>query len=160
MAAVSTIPAFKTALRERLAVDPALSGVHIARTSPYPEREGKELVIIGRAVSQHDEGGSGGQRTAALGAGRREERYTVELTVSVIAPARTLGTVLEDRAYEIAGVIELSLRSWRTQAPSPFGGVVRWALVTSCGDDDEGFLGDGKTREYHLIMRISCAQRI
>ncbi len=158
--AVSTIPAFKQALKERLAADAGLAGVHISRADPYPEREGRELVIVGRAVSAHDEGGSGGQRTAALGAATREDRYVVEVLVSVIAPVHTKGDAVEDRAYEIAGVIETSVRAWRTSTPSPFGGVVRWALVTSCGDDEERFSADAKTREYRLTMRISCAQRI
>lgn len=164
MPSTSTIPAFKAALLARLQADTALGAasppVQVVWGHPYPRQPESELVMIGRANSQSDEGAEypAGQRAAGLGRLSREERYTVEVTVSVLRKARdTSYQVIETRAYQLAAAVESSLKAWAAQ-PTPFDGVVRWALVTACGDDVEAI--STEEREGRVSMRITCSQRL
>ncbi len=162
--ASSTIPAFKAALLARLTVDVALGAasppVQVSWGHPYPKQPERDLVIIGRAESAADEGADfpGGQRSGALGRFSREERYVVTVAVSVLRQNRDAPySDIETRAYQIASAVEVSLRTWAAQT-IPYDGIVRWAFVTSCGDDVEAI--NTEEREARVLMRLSCSQRL
>lgn len=142
----SSIPAFKAALETRLAA--ALS-VTVTYGPPKAGEFGeREWVWLGGARST--------QETAAMGQRRREEVWTQDVIVSCVAPARDDHQVLTERAFEISGDIEDSLRAWSAPG-SAFDAVVRTALLT--GQDLEEFLSV-EERESRITVRITCTNRI
>lgn len=151
----STAPTVKAAIRTRLAADSNLTNVQITHGSPYPKRPEGELVLIGRAVAGDPFGTFGaGQSPHALGQTSREERYTIDLVVSVLSSARDDYATLEARAYQIAGYIDTNLRAWQASA---FDGVARWVIPTG-SEDREGL--DNDNREASVTMTLSVAARI
>lgn len=142
----STIPAFKAALKTRL--EGALD-VTVTYGPPKPgEFLEREWVWLGGARSS--------QESAAMGQRRREEVWTQDVIVSCVKPSREDQQDLTERAFEISGDVEDSLRSWSAPG-SAFDGVVRTALIT--GQDLEEFLSV-EERESRLTVRITCANRI
>lgn len=153
--ATSTIPAFKSALVARLQADTDLAGVQVTYGLPAPKGPDREWVWVGNAQAT--------QETAAMGQRRREEEWTQEVVVSCLTPVRESQETLTERAFEIAGVVEDSLRAWLAPSEGPFGGVVRHALVVGMdlvevvSTDPQGV---AKDREARVTVRISCANRI
>jgi hypothetical protein len=119
--ATSSIPTFKSALKTRLLADANFTAIQVSRGSPYPDRDREELVIIGDANGENME--PVGFSTTA-----REEEYSIEMVVSVLKSPLEKFETLEDRAFVIAGYIENSINTWRSEA-SPFGGINGWALI-------------------------------
>jgi hypothetical protein len=147
--ATSTIPALKSALVARLQADTDLFAVTVTYGPPQPgEFASKEFIWVGAARSE--------QNTAAMGQKRREETWIQDIVVSCLTALRNDQETLTERAFELAGVVEDSLRTWSTTQPF-FGGVVRWALVV--GMDLDEFV-DTEEREARLTMRVACAERI
>lgn len=146
----SSIPRFKAALLSRLQALPALAGVQVSWGHPLPARLEGELVLIGDVASDAD--------PVALGTGAREERYRLELTISVAGTSRMPHRTYEERAFVLAGVVESSIVAWRTEA-NPFAGAVAWA-IPSVSAVSEGVSASGDARESKLLMIISCVARI
>ncbi len=145
----SRVPALKSALVARLQADSDLSGIAVTYGPPTPgEWAEREFIWVGAARAA--------QETAALGQKRREETWIQDVVVSCVATMRNDQETLTDRAYELAGVVEDSLRAWSTTQPF-FGGVVRWALVV--GMDLDEYVND-QEREARVTMRVACAERI
>jgi hypothetical protein len=144
----STIPDLKAALLTRLKAATGLANVQITYGIPGPAAAEREWIMLGNA--------RGDQESAAVGAQRREERYVLEVLVSVVRPLREDQKTVTERAYELAGAIEKSIRDWGSESPA-FGGVVRWALVTGTDLTERA---DSQEREAEVLVRVSCAQRI
>lgn len=165
--AVSTIPAFRTALLARLAAETwPTSTPQIARSHPYPAHTELELVYLLGTRNDDPIGTSygGGQRPAQLGTQKNEERYVQVVMVSVAESAMADVATMEARAFELAGVIETSMRNWRTAA-TPYGGVVRWAIVSGVQLDGPHLVaGESKqsppTREVVVTVDVACSARI
>lgn len=154
--ASSTIPALKAALHSRLLADGGLDGVTVSYGVPFGSLP-RELVLLGNARADDPTGGRpGGQSSAAMGAQRREERYALELLVSVIKPAEQ--QTVTERAFAIADQIEDSVRAWGAAAAA-FGGVVRWALVTATSLE-ELVAPNGSERQAIVSVDVACAARI
>ena len=157
-ATTSTIPAFKRALKARLAADPALAGIQVFRADPFPDEPAEERIAIGRARPDDP------FRTSSFGAGQtsattrrdREERYVVEVVVQVVVAKQNSAEAIEERAYEISALIEASIHAWGSEVPH-FDGIVRMAQVSTT-EDWQG-LGE-HTREARVTLGIAAAQRI
>lgn len=156
--AVSTIPALKAALRTRLSADAGLAGVQITYGHPYPAAPAGETIFLGNSKDDNPTGGlfPGGQSSAAFGAQRREERYTIELFCMKRDNNRQDQQVLTERAFVLAGVVEASIRAWGAASPA-FGGVVRWVLVTAV-DHVEVTSADVRWADVRIIL--SCSARL
>lgn len=154
--ATSTIPAFKAALVARLQADASLTGVQVSYGMPYPPPGERETVLVLGTRADDPTGGSGGQRAAALGQLRREERYVLELVVSVLKPAQEDQQDVTERAFALAAAIEDSIRTWGTASP-PFGGLIRWAQVTSVTHSEPA---NAQEREAAVGIDLACAARI
>ena len=153
--ASSTIPALKAALLARLQADAALAGVQVSWGIPFGELA-RECVILGDARAEDATGGRpGGQSTVAIGTRAREERYLLELLVRVLKGASQ--QEVTERAFALAAAVEDSLRAWAGEAP-PFGGVVRWALVT--GTPLEEFPAANGERMAIVTVEVAAAERI
>jgi hypothetical protein len=157
--ATSTIPTFKAALLSRLQADAGMTGVTVTYGVPVGLTNVREWVMLGNTRPDDPTQGTfpGGQSTAAIGQKRREERYVLEVLVSVLRPVRESQQDVTERAFVIAGVIETSLRSWSTASPAFSGAGVRWALVTSVSHDEN--VGK-QEREAAVRLDIACAERI
>ena len=146
----SSIPRFKAALLSRLQSLPALSGVQVSWGHPLPARLEGELVLIGDVASDTE--------PAALGSGAREERYRLEITVSVAGTSRTPHRTYEERAFVLAGIVESSITAWRTEV-NPYGGTVAWA-IPGVSATSEGVSTSGDAREAKVLLTVECAARI
>lgn len=165
---ISTANQVKAALLARLQSDPALSGVQITHGHPYPNRPEREIVMIDRASAGSNLGDRypAGQRPRALNVTSREERYTLDVIVSVIGAARDRYPDLEERAYAIASAVDDSIRTWRDTTPSAYDGAARWVVVTSV-EDREGLAIPGRDtdaaeggREAVVRVELSVAAGI
>jgi hypothetical protein len=155
--ATSTIPAFIDALLARLGADSSLAGVLVCDS--VPDAATREMLIVWGTRDDSPDQGSfpGGQSSAAIGQRSREERYVVELLVTVVRPRRESQTGIRNRGFEIAAAIESSLRSWGEVVPR-FGGIVRFAGVTSVHYDPT--LPGDNSRGANVWVEIACQQRI
>jgi hypothetical protein len=163
---VSTIPALRTALLVRLAAETWPTATpQITRSHPYPAPAEAEMVYL--AGTQNDDPiGSqfgGGQTPSAFGMERHEERYVQTLMVSIVKNAREDVAVMEARAFEIAGVIETSIRNWRSTA-TPYDGVVIWCIVSGVRLDSAHLVaaeaGSPPSREVLITIELACAAGI
>ena len=146
----SSIPRFKAALLSRLQSLPALSGVQVSWGHPLPARIEGELILIGDFAADVD--------PVALGTGAREERYRLEITISVAGTSREPLRTYEERAFVLAGLVESSILAWRTEV-NPYGGTVAWAIPgVSAGS--EGVSASGDAREAKLLLAVTCVARI
>jgi hypothetical protein len=155
--ATSTIPAFIDALLARLGADSSLAGVLVCDS--VPDAATREMLIVWGTRDDSPDQGSfpGGQSSAAIGQRSREERYVVELLVTVVRPRREGQTGTRARAFELAAVVENSLRSWGEVSPR-FAGIVRFAGITSVHYDPT--LPNSDTRGANVWVEIACQQRI
>lgn len=164
--AVSSIPALRTALLARLAAETwPTSTPQFARSHPYPERMQPDLIYLVGTRNEDPIGSDyrGGQSPAQLGAQRNEERYVQPVVVSVLRNSREDAEAMELRAFELAGVIETSMRNWRSN-PTPYDGVVRWCLIAGVQLDGPHLIADGSTspkeREVAITVDLACSKRI
>lgn len=106
--ASSTIPALKAALVARLAADASIvaAGVQVTYGDPYPAPIADEWIWVGSTNS------TPGESAAALGMQRREERYTLDVTIGKRDDSRALQKAVTERAFLLASYIENSMRSW------------------------------------------------
>lgn len=167
MTVQSTIPAFKAALFARLQADVLIgaAATPVLVTYGLPGQGQRHLprewVFIGDTrpddPTHGDSPYGGGQTTGAMGQLRREERYVMELVVSVIGAGLDAQRTCTERAFAIAGAIETSLRSWQAQA-NAIDNVVRWALVTSLFHEE----GIDKAGDHacSVTIDVACAARI
>lgn len=165
---ISTANSVKAALRSRLLNEAALSGVQISHGHPYPDRPEREVVMIDRAAAGSNLGDRfpAGQRPRALNTTSREERYTLDVIVSVNGSARDRYPDLEERAYAIATAVDDSIRTWRDTTPSAYDGAARWVVVTAI-EDREGLAIPGRDtdaadggREAVVRIELSVAAGI
>lgn len=153
--ATSTVPALKAALLARLQARTGLTGVQITWGRPHGSLE-REWIMLGDTRSVDPTGQEkGGQSTAALGRQRREERYVLDVWVSVLKPALEEQSTVTARAYALVAEIENELR-----ADGSVGGAVRWALITDASDLSEALAKNAQERESQVRVEIACAQRI
>lgn len=104
----------------------------------------------------------GGQIPIAMGMAQQEEHYVQTLMVSVVRNARDDVAVMEARAFELAGVIETSIRNWRTTS---YDGVVQFCYVDSLRLDSAHLIAaeGGKTppsREVLITLELACSALI
>jgi hypothetical protein len=155
--ATSTIPAFMDALYTRFAADATLSQAQVCDGLPWPQGLEREAVIIMSARPGDPTGEeAGGQRAAALGRQRREERYIVQVFVSVLKPARETQRATRDRAFELVAAIENSIKAWGGENPA-YAGTVRIAQVTATTLEQPAAKDD---REALITVDIACQQRL
>ena len=165
---VSTIPALRTALLVRLAAETWPTATpQIARSHPYPEPSADEMIYLAGTQNADPIGSQfgGGQTPSVFGMDRHEERYVQTLMVSVVRNAREDVAAMEARAFELAGVIETSVRNWRTTTPSPYDGVVTFCYVDGLRLDSAHLIAaeGGKTppsREVLITIELACAAGI
>lgn len=152
--ATSTIPAFIDALYARFQADVTINTAQVCDGLPWPKQLEPEAVLIMAARPGDPTGfGAGGQRAAALGAQHREERYVVDVVVSVLKPSRETQQSARARAFQLAAAIETSIKSW---GPA-FGGIVRVAQITGITLDQPA---NQDAREARVVVEIACQQRI
>ncbi len=156
---VSSAPRVKRALVQRLRDDPALSGVQVSHGHPYPEKPEGALIEVRRSRPADPVGVMpGGHTQAAHGSrGEREERYTIDVVVTVQATPRNRYPDMEEQAYAIASLVDANVRAWQQTTPAAFDGVARWVLVSST-EDDEAL--DNDAREASVLVTLAVAARI
>ena len=125
----------------------------------------REFVLLGNTRPEDGTTGTlfqGGQASAALGGRAREERYVLESIISVVDKQRNrTQQQVTERAFEVAGHIEASLRDWETESgPSLFEATgVRWAQVTALTHQEYSPQETGE-RSCWVFMDISVSARI
>lgn len=158
MSTTSTVPAFKAALKTRLAAADGLTSVQVVRIDPYPLAPAQEFIVVSRARPEDalaDSKFGGGQTTATTGLSR-EERYVVEVICRVQASRRVAAETIEERAYEIASYVQSSVDDWAREAPA-FDGLVRVAVVVRT--EDWSGMTD-QDRETRVTIGIGVSARI
>lgn len=164
---VSTIPALRTAILARLAAETWPTATpQLARSHPYPARTEGELVFLAGTQDADPVGSQfpGGQTPSTFGMARHEERYVQTLMVSVVGNAMADVAAQEARAFEIAGVIETSIRNWRSNA-TPYDGVVIWCIVSGLRLDSVHLVAaesgqSPSSREVVITIDLACAAGI
>ena len=149
--AVSTVPAVKAALLSRIdsATDAATT---VSWGVPRGDKQ-RDWVMIGKALTE--------QSPAAVGQQRREERYTVTVTVTVVRADVETPQSVSERAHAIVGQIEDNVRSDAT-----LGGVANLihAQVTKTDPDDVLLVDDAGQptgrRMTEVIVHVTCLARI
>ena len=165
---VSTIPALRTALLARLAAETWPTATpQILRSHPYPVLAENEMIYLAGTQNSDPIGSlfGGGQRPAAIGQRKQEERYVQTVIVSVIGNAMADVAVQEARAFQLAGVIETSVRNWATTSPSAYDGVVRWCFVSGLRLDSAHLVAaeggqSPSSREILITIDLACTARI
>lgn len=160
----SRIPAFKAALATRLAADSDLTGVTITYGFPAAPTPDKDWVLLGNTRPEDTSDSDrypGGQTSNALGHLTREERFVLEVIISVIRPIRETQQVTTERGFTIAGHIEDSIRAWLTETSPSFATATgcRWALVTALTHQEFVSTQSGE-REARLFMDVAVSARI
>lgn len=141
----SSVVAFKVGLKERLLADDALSGVQISIGNPHPNKMQDELIIIGKATIEPLE------YTAGMSAAN--EKYRLDLVISVIGSARTSLLDLQTRAYQIADAIDASVIAWK-----PAYGNKANVVMVGQKVDAESVASD--IREASITMSLNVWKRI
>lgn len=104
---ISTIPAFKSALFDRLVADTDLEGVQITYGVPHPRDTDADWVWVADARAEQENYQMGRKIPR-----RRMERWNQEVMVSCVRTNRNDQQELTARAFAIADVIDDSLRAW------------------------------------------------
>lgn len=162
---VSTIPALRTALLARLAAESwPTSAPQIARSHPYPARLEDELVYLAGTQDADPIGSQfgAGQVPIAFGMARQQEHYVQTLMVSVVGSAMADVATQEARAFELAGVIESSVRAWRLTS---YDGVVTFCYVDGLRLDPPHLIAaengqSPSSREVLITIELACAADI
>lgn len=145
--ATSSIPTVKGALLEHLSA--ALPDVQVTWSTPT-DGPGPEWVRIGNVIGDQD--------AAALGRQRREERYRVEVLVSVVRPEIEEPQEVAERAFAILAEIEDDVRADETLGIDlPGAAQFVWARIEKT-DLVEG-LGGGE-RWAEVTVHVACVARI
>lgn len=163
----SSIPAFKAALVNRLRGDGRFSVVDVMYGLPAIN-PGQDAVLVGntRPDDPTRESMFAGGQSQWLGGGStpcREERYVLEVLISVARPWRSEQQATTERAFEIAAAIDESLLAWQLQ-DTAFDGVVRWAQVTGV-THEEGHSATSTPddtpahRVTRILMDVACSNQ-
>lgn len=160
----------KSALVARLQADATVADGNVLVSYGLPNAPTRELprewVYTGNTREDDPtRGGSpygAGQTSAALGNRKREERYVLEIVVSVVKGSLEVQQAVVERAFTIAAGIENSIRTWGDTSPNAFSGVVRWALVTGLYHKEGAEMGDGGSgnRFCDVYIDVACSARI
>lgn len=140
----------KKALVARLGARPALAGkvtYGVPRVTPTTE-----WIHVGRI--------EGDETAVSLGRssqGRREERFQIVVTISVIRSWIDDPEDVADRAFALLAEIEDELRDAPTLGLDPGTDGLYWAGVVRKDVDEEG---DGSQRQAVVIVRVGCMARI
>lgn len=165
----SSIPVFKAALVDRLKADGRLRQVDVMY-GLNAVNPGQDAVLIGntRPDDPTRESVFPGGQSQWLGGGStpcREERYVLEVLISVARPWRSEQQATTERAFEIAAAIDDSLIAWQVQGDAPsFDGVVRWAQVTGV-THEEGHSAVANPddppahRVTRILMDVACSNQ-
>ncbi len=143
----STVPRFKAALLARLQSAPGLAGIQVSWGNPHPARLADELIILATATAL--------QTPGSLGTRERDERYTLDIIVSVSGPARATQQSLEERAFSLAAVIEKSIIDWR-ESGLPHDILMAQVEGITSG---EAFTPQGDTREASVVLTVAVLAR-
>lgn len=162
---ISTAPSVKQALAQRLADDPEIrrGGHVVAHGHPHPvsppTTAASALIEIRRVRPGDPVGDRGpGHSPAAHGSsGQREERYTIDVVVTVAGNPQNRYAEMEQNAYDAATLVDQSVRAWAETLPKPYDGLARWVLVSSVEDDEA--LTD-QAREASVVVTLAVAARI
>ncbi len=139
----STISRFKAALLARLQADPGLASIQASWGNPHPARLADELIVIDVATAR--------QTPGSMGTRRQDERYTLDIIISVSGPARITQQALEERAFTLSTVIEISIINWR-ESGLPLD--ILWAQVEGI-TSGEAFTTQGDTREASVVLSLA-----
>lgn len=146
--AESSIPTLKAAFLTRFNEDTDFKNFQVSRGHPFPlPLEGK-LVVIGKATSEVVAGSIGGTI--------REEKYVLEILISVIDQPRVPFVELETEAYRIVALIENSIASWQGDN---YQDIFCGWMVPVGTEDWEGVIrhettGQPQSRECGIKMKI------
>lgn len=163
----SSILALKTALVNKFTADALIGGNGALVTFGLPSAPRRELprdwVCIGNTHPENptdgEPGFSGGQTSANMGQQGREERYTIEVVVSVLRGKMEDQLAVNTIAFGYSDAIENSIRAWNKQAGlNACDGVVRWCLVTELYHND-GVAPDGD-RFCNVFITLAISNRI
>ncbi len=111
--------------------------------NPHPARLADELIVLDAATAR--------QTPGSLGTRERDERYTLDVIVSIAGPARIPQQSLEERAFALAAVIGKSVVDW-CESGLPLG--ILWAQVEGV-TSGEAFTPQGDTREASVVMTVA-----
>ena len=101
--ATSSIPAFRAALRTRLAARAGLAGVQI--TDGAPANPAREMIALASTSAQQEYRGIGGPIGAS-----KQETFDLEVIVSVLREGRDT-TGADTRAFALLAEIEAAVRT-------------------------------------------------
>jgi len=153
--ATSTVPALKAALLARLTARAGLAGVQITYGKPHSSLE-DEWIMLGDTSAGDPTGEErAGQSSKVIGRRSREERYLLDVWVSVIGSGLEEQQVVTERAYELVAEIEDELGDDPT-----VNGIVRTAQVADASELTEAIAKNGQHREAQVRVRVACAERI
>ena len=162
MAVASCIPSFKAALVTRLDAATDASTI-VSYGIPISLTDANDWVWVGNAQGADPIGDvGGGQRTAAMGRKRQEERWVQDIVVSVLRSVSESQQTVTERAFTIAATIEDSIRTWTASVPAysgytpPTGADFHWAVVVST--DLEEFINP-EERGAQITIGVACAAR-
>jgi len=146
---ISTIPAFKGALFDRLQADTALDGIQVTYGVPAPRAIDSDWVWLADTKGQ--------QSNISMGQRRRDEVWTQEVYVSCVRTDRNDQRELTERAFEIADVIGDSLRTWAEQVGNFFDQIVIFAGVIGVEHEERH---SREQRETLVTITIGCQNQI
>ncbi len=143
----SSISAARAALFARLAAADALAGVQVTYGAPADHEDPEVVALLG--VRDPDE------EAAAMGAGRKDETYQLEVGVKVHDRGGEAADV-DARAYALADAVAEAVEG---TGDYTLGGTVMWAFVTSTvGVGAQAAEGGGWV--CFLTVLVTCKARI
>lgn len=143
--ATSTIPATKAALLTKFSA--ALPSVLVTWGVPRGELDA-EVVIIGNGANIM-------QLAAAVGQQKRDERYVIDVLVSVVKGGLDSAQVASERAFAIVAKLETVIRP-QTSPPLGVAGLITAEVVGMTFAER----WDGTNREAEVTVQIGCHARI
>lgn len=146
----SSIAAATVALFDALVASAALAGVQIIFGPPATAEEQEVIAIMG--ISDADE------EFAALGAGRMEETYSIELKVKVYDPADTEDSAATGSTFLRAEEIREAIRTAVATNNRTLGGTVRIAQMGAKSYTWGNVEGGG--RVLFIDCPVNCRHRI
>lgn len=164
----SSIHLLKCAIVDRLTADPLVgnagAGAQVTFGLPSaPFRQlGRDWVAVGNTHPENPTVGApdfgGGQTSANMAPNqKREERYTMELMVSVLRGPLDDQRAVNGVAFGYSAAIETSFRTWQKQ-DNPIDLIVRWALVADLYHND-GVNPSGE-RFCNVFITIAASNRL
>lgn len=142
MASTSRIVAVKDALLTILQNDGGLTGIQVTRGRPGDDIR-DEAIWIGRATGRHE------PVTIRSGRQPREERFTVDVVISVVNGGGSIADA-EDRAHALAAEVEDAV----AQDPKLGLSDIEWALPGDIEESGSGYTDLGAVCEIRVGIEV------